>query len=58
MKKVRQLTSGSKPASAQQAAAVKAISPTAKDWTVKVAIRLPHKIGQPLGSSSGDGGCN
>lgn len=28
----------------------------AKDWSVKVAVRLPHKIGQPLGSSASDGG--
>ena len=27
-----------------------------KPWSVKLEIRLPHKIGQPLGSSSSDGG--
>lgn len=30
----------------------------AKSWSVKVEVRLPHKIGQPLGSSSSDGGSN
>jgi hypothetical protein len=55
MKQVRQRTSGSKPAPAQQGAVAKSSSSAPKDWSVKVAIRLPHKIGQPLGSSSGDG---
>ena len=26
-----------------------------KSWSVKVEVRLPHKIGQPLGSNSSDG---
>lgn len=26
-----------------------------KSWSVKVELRLPHKIGQPLGSNSSDG---
>ncbi len=26
-----------------------------KDWSVKMAVRLPHKVGLPLGSSASDG---
>lgn len=27
-----------------------------KDWSIKVKVRLPHKIGVPLGSDGSDGG--
>lgn len=37
-----------------QAASRAAAAP--KPWSVKLEVRLPHKIGQPLGSSSSDGG--
>lgn len=33
-------------------------APRSKAWSVKVNLRLPHKVGQPLGStSSGSDGC-
>jgi hypothetical protein len=54
MKQGRQRTSDPKPA--PRGAAVKTAGPAGKDWSVKVEVRLPHKIGQPLGSSASDGG--
>jgi hypothetical protein len=27
-----------------------------KDWSLKVTVKLPHKIGQPLGSGGGSDG--
>lgn len=45
-----------KAAPAKQKGAAASAKTGSKDWSVKVAVRLPHKIGQPLGSSSSDGG--
>jgi hypothetical protein len=61
MKQARQRSStprASRPAQTTEAEQSKSVQ---KDWTVRVDVRLPHKIGQPLGSSTacdggGDGG--
>jgi hypothetical protein len=55
MKQLRQRASAAKPASTQRSASVKAAGPVSKDWSIKVEVRLPHKIGLPLGSSASDG---
>ena len=46
----------SAPAKRSSAKAASHTTAAHKPWSVKLEVRLPHKIGQPLGSSSSDGG--
>jgi hypothetical protein len=56
MTQARQPKTAVKATPAKQSAAAASAKTGQKDWSVKVEVRLPHKIGQPLGSSSSDGG--
>ncbi len=57
--KQAQRQSAAQPSAPRKRSSTKGASQAAaaqKPWSVKLEVRLPHKIGQPLGSSSSDGG--
>jgi hypothetical protein len=58
MKQQVEMTNGTAPANRKGHADAAPARKPKKDWSVEVKLRLPHKIGQPLGagSSASDGG--
>lgn len=58
MKQAQRQSAAQSPAPAKRSSTKTASNAAAahKPWSVKLEVRLPHKIGQPLGSSSSDGG--
>jgi len=55
MKQTTSRATSAQAGNAKRSSARTAAPAPVKSWSVKVEVRLPHKIGQPLGSSSSDG---
>ena len=56
MKQARQRSAAAKSTPTGQGTVQTTAKPERKDWSLKLEVRLPHKLGQPLGSSASDGG--